>query len=82
MNTSPWRGLGEEWATAKGRYTVLRYLNDRIAELQGIHELDEGGQQEPVVLQEAVPLLAFLFQLRGQGGVQPTEASCKHLCLK
>ena len=59
---------------------MLQYLYDGIAELQGVHELDERRQEEPVVLQKAVPFLTLLFQLRRQGRVETTETSCKHLC--
>ena len=56
------------------------YLNDGVAELKGVHELDQGREQEPVVLQKAVPFLIFLFQLGRQGRVETTESGCKHLC--
>lgn len=57
----------------------MQYLDDGVTELQRVHELHKGGQQEPVVLQKAMPLLTLLFQLRGQGRVQATESSCKYL---
>lgn len=60
----------------------LQYLDDCITELQRVHELHEGRQQEPVVPQKAVPLLTLLFQLRGQGRVQATESRRKHLIRK
>lgn len=54
-------------------------LDDGVAELQRVHELDQGREQEPVVLEKAVPLLAFLFQLRRQGRVEATEPGRQHL---
>ena len=58
----------------------MTYLDDGVAELQGVHELDERGEQQPVVLQQAVPVLALLLQLRGQRRVEPAEPGCKDLC--
>lgn len=49
-----------EWTITKGPSVVL-YLDDRIAKLQGVHELGQRWEKEPVVPQEAVPLLAFLL---------------------
>ena len=65
---------------APGPRTWMTYLDDGVAELQGVHELDERGEQQPVVLQQAVPLLALLLQLRGQRRVEPAEPGCKDLC--
>ena len=55
------------------------HLNDGVAELQRVHELDKWREKEPVVPQQAVPPLAFLLQLGRQGGVQATEPRRKHL---
>ena len=64
----------------KGSLLRARYLYDGVAELQGVHELHEGREEEPVVSEKAVPLLAFLFQLCRQGRVETTEPGGKHLC--
>ena len=55
------------------------HLNDGVAELQRVHELDERREQEPVVPQQAVPLLALLLQLGRQRRVQAAEPRRKHL---
>lgn len=58
---------------------AMQYLDDSVTELQRIHELHKRGQQEPVVLQKAMPVLTLLLQLRGQRRVQATESGCKYL---
>ena len=55
-------------ATVGGAVTDQRppHLDDGVAELQGVEELDEGGHLDPVLPVEAVPLLAGHLQLGGQ----------------
>lgn len=60
-------------------FLACSHLNDGVAELKGVHELDQRREQDPVVLQKAVPFLVFLFQLGRQGRVQTTEPGRKHL---
>lgn len=55
------------------------HLNDGVAELQRVEELDQGRHLEPVLPVEAVPVLAGDIQLGGQGGVQAAEACGQNL---
>lgn len=56
------------------------HLYDGITELQGVHELNESREKEPVIFQKAVPFLTFLFELCRQRRVETTEPGCKYLC--
>lgn len=55
------------------------HLNDSVAELQRVEELDQGRHLEPVLPVEAVPVLARDVQLGGQGGVQAAKPCGQHL---
>lgn len=45
------------------------HLDDSIAELQRVHEEDQGGDPDPVLAPQEVPIIPPNLQLAGQGGV-------------
>lgn len=55
------------------------YLNNSIAELQGVEKLDEGRHPDPVLSVQAVPLLAGNLQLGRQRGVEAAQPCGEHL---